>query len=113
MLASIYGCIDMNWSKAGRSCKNEDIDATIDYLLIGIKAVELSITYIYSLWDVFLKSCKATCEAILKKISDGPKLCSLFRCKIILYGAASTREIKILFIQAIPAAIALALVYLS
>ena len=30
-----------------------------------------------------------------------------------LYGAASTRKIKILFIQATPAAIALALVYLS
>ena len=48
--------------------------------------------------------------------ANGTSVKVFFLCCVLiagLYGAASTRKIKILFFQAIPAAIALALVFLS
>ena len=48
--------------------------------------------------------------------ANGTSVKVFFLCCVLiagLYGAASTRKIKILFTQAIPAALALALVYLS
>ena len=48
--------------------------------------------------------------------TQGTSVKVFFLCCVLiagLYGAASTRKIKILFIQTIPAALALALMYLS